>query len=189
MTNSKSCINLLLTLAFIALCIFTIVFGWILIGLPKTAEKSFGKPSKSLSFLDRTELSAQLLLQEAALKTPLDTHGSTIPFMIKSGESTYSITARLEEAGIIPSSQALRNYLQYSGLDKSLQTGEYQLSPRQNALEVAWAMQDATPSHVRFRILPGWRLEEIAAALPTSGLEISPQSFLSVLTNLGLIHP
>ena len=168
MTNSKSCISLLLSLALIALCIFTIIFGWILIGLPKTAEKSFGKPSKSLSFLDRTELSARLLYQEAALKTPKDTHGSTIPFVIKSGESTFSITTRLEEADIIPSSQALRNYLQYSGLDKSLQAGEYELSPRQNALEVAWAMQDATPNQVKFRILPGWRLEEIAAALPTS---------------------
>lgn len=39
-------------------------------------------------------------------------------------------------------------------------------------------MQDATPSEVTFQILPGWRLDEIAAALPTSGLQFSPASFL-----------
>jgi UPF0755 protein len=42
-------------------------------------------------------------------------------------------------------------------------------------------LQDATPTQVDFVILPGWRIEEVAAALPTSGLEISPQEFLSMV--------
>jgi UPF0755 protein len=32
---------------------------------------------------------------------------------------------------------------------------------------------------VTFVILPGWRLEEIVASLPTSGLDISPESFVA----------
>jgi UPF0755 protein len=48
-----------------------------------------------------------------------------------------------------------------------------------NSVEIAHSLQDATPSKVDFVILPGWRMEEIAAALPTSGLQISPQEFLS----------
>ena len=47
------------------------------------------------------------------------------------------------------------------------------------ATEIALALQDATPTHVAFRILPGWRMEEIAAALPTSGLNITPTEFLT----------
>jgi UPF0755 protein len=32
---------------------------------------------------------------------------------------------------------------------------------------------------VTFTVLPGWRMEEIAASLPTSGLDISPEAFLA----------
>jgi UPF0755 protein len=67
----------------------------------------------------------------------------------------------------------------YSGLDKTIQAGEYSLNPTMNAIDLAHALQDATPAHVTFRILPGWRLEEIAAALPFSGLNIPPDEFLA----------
>jgi UPF0755 protein len=36
---------------------------------------------------------------------------------------------------------------------------------------------------VTFVILPGWRMEEIAASLPTSGLNITPEAFLSAAQN------
>ena len=64
------------------------------------------------------------------------------------------------------------------------------LSSSLNAVEIAHALQDATPREVDFQILPGWRLEEIAAALPTSGLNISPEEFLQVtLTSSGIAVP
>jgi UPF0755 protein len=40
-------------------------------------------------------------------------------------------------------------------------------------------LQDSTPADVNFVILSGWRMEEIAASLPTSGLDISPEAFLT----------
>jgi UPF0755 protein len=48
-----------------------------------------------------------------------------------------------------------------------------------NSLDLARGLEDPTPGDVRFIVLAGWRLEEIAAALPTSGLPISPQEFLA----------
>jgi UPF0755 protein len=36
---------------------------------------------------------------------------------------------------------------------------------------------------VQFRILPGWRIEEIAAALPTSGLGFTPEVFQAAALN------
>jgi UPF0755 protein len=77
----------------------------------------------------------------------------------------------------------LRDYLTYSGLDTTIQAGEYTLSPRFSPLEIAHTLQDATPSEITFRILPGWRLEEIAAALPTSGLSFSPEAFLEIASD------
>ena len=44
--------------------------------------------------------------------------------------------------------------------------------------QIAQKLQDATPTQVKFIILPGWRLEEIAAIMPTSGLHITPDQFI-----------
>jgi UPF0755 protein len=40
-------------------------------------------------------------------------------------------------------------------------------------------LKSTTLTEVMFTVLPGWRMEEIAAALPTSGLEFSPEAFLA----------
>jgi len=48
-----------------------------------------------------------------------------------------------------------------------------------SAIDVARELQDATPEEVTFVILPGWRIEEIAASLSTSGLAITPGEFIS----------
>jgi UPF0755 protein len=95
------------------------------------------------------------------------------------GEPAASVILRLYDDGLIGSPDAFRTFLMYSGLDTTLQAGDYTLSPAMSALDIAHRLQDATPEHVTFRILAGWRLEEIAAALPTSGLSIAPEEFLA----------
>jgi UPF0755 protein len=47
-----------------------------------------------------------------------------------------------------------------------------------SALDVAHELQDATPEEITFAILPGWRVEEIANSLATSGLQITYDQFL-----------
>jgi UPF0755 protein len=120
-----------------------------------------------------------LILQEQSLIRPVEPSGLPRPFRIGLGEPTASVIQRLYEDGFIASADAFRNYLVYSGLDTTLQAGDYQLSRSMNALEIAKKLQDATPEHITLRILAGWRLEEIAEALPTSGLDISPEEFLA----------
>jgi len=66
-------------------------------------------------------------------------------------------------------------------LDTSIQSGEYKLSPAMSAIDIAHELQDATSTEVTFVILPGWRTEEIAASLPTSGLPITPEEFISAV--------
>ena len=72
-----------------------------------------------------------------------------------------------------------RDYLIYTGLDTSIQAGNYDLSPAMSIVDIAHKMQNATSTQVTFVILPGWRMEEIAASLPTSGLNITPDAFLA----------
>jgi UPF0755 protein len=97
---------------------------------------------------------------------------------IEQGESVNSIALDLENAGVIRDAGAFRLYLVYSGLDKGIQAGSHPLSPAQNALEIAAAIQDANPKVLSIRILAGWRLEEIAAALPANGFSVSASTFL-----------
>ena len=129
--------------------------------------------------MQRLLLSWDLVSREKELLNPFDPTAPTQDFTIDLGESTYQVTRRLEEQGLIGDADLLRTFLIYSGLDTNIQAGEYELSARMTPVEIAQALQDATPHEVDFRILPGWRLEEIAAALPTSGLAFSPGAFLS----------
>jgi UPF0755 protein len=167
----------------VALCLSLAAAGWLVAQLPGQAEQTFGPPTSSLSAYQRYTLAARLLLNETRLLTARDPQGQPQPFAIELGESTYSITNRLEGEGLVSDAVVLRDYLIYSGLDTTIQAGEYQLSPRFTPLEIAHALQDATPSEITFRILPGWRLEEIAAALPTSGLSFSPEAFLEIASD------
>jgi len=178
---------ILLFIIAIFACIF-LVLGYI----PAQASLKYGPPARGLSISDRIDYSARLLLHGSALTRSLDPNGVQQPFAIEPGESILSITTRLHEAGLIVDAEYLADYLIYTGYDTTLQAGQYILSPSQSIIDIARTLQDATPADITFGILPGWRMEEIAASLPTSGLDISPEAFLTAaqtppqVLNLGL---
>ncbi len=165
---------------FAFLCVFALS---IFLGMPTLASRRYGPPSPALGALDRFQFSARLLWYGGLLTQPLDPAGQEQPFSVLPGESVPSVAIRLEEVGLIRSAAAFRVYLVYTGLDTSLQAGEYVLSPAQSIIDIARKLQDATPDQVTSVILPGWRMEEIAASLPTSGLAISPEAFFSASQN------
>jgi UPF0755 protein len=162
----------------ILLMVSAMLFGGMLLVLPGRAEQVFGPASPRLNSLQRIGYSIILLAQEKDLTQPVDSFGTDKRFNIEVGETTPSVIGRLWEAGLISNPAAFRTYLRYSGLDTTLQAGTYSLNPRMAPVELAQALQDATPKQVSFPILPGWRIEEIAASLPTSGLGITPDAFL-----------
>ncbi len=164
----------------VLLCLILVVSVWITIDLQNRAERSFGPASTELPLTQRLSLTISLLLDEEQLTAPLDPAGVAQEFKIEAGESPYTVAERLQSMRLIASASAFRDYLVYAGLDTSLQSGKFQLSSKMTAIQIAWELQDATPSEVTFRILPGWRMEEIAEALPTSGLEFSQRSLLDI---------
>jgi UPF0755 protein len=155
-----------------------------LIGIPHQVERQYGPPNSELDSMDKLEYAARLLWYGGQLNQPLDRNGESTSFVIEPGEGVASIAVRLEEVGLIRSAGAFRDYLVYKGLDTTIQAGSYQLSPAWSIVDIARSLQDATPRQVSFVILPGWRMEEIAASLPTSGLQISPESFIKVASSL-----
>jgi len=157
--------------------------------IPVQAARLFGKPSARLDPLERVYLSGLLLYQANDLTLPADPYGQEQSFEVTLGESPLSIVSRLQENGLITNGEAFRRYLIYSGLDTTLQAGEYTLSPGMTPLEIAAALQDPTPGEVSVHVLSGWRLEEIAASLPTTGLEFSPEEFLQAASAPPAGHP
>jgi UPF0755 protein len=167
----------------VSIILVCLVGVYLVVGfIPAQALSLYGPPARSLSITDRIDYSRRLLSYGELLTMPVDPNGIEQSFNIQQDESILSIANRLEDAGIITSAQALYDYLVYTGLDTTLQSGDYKLSPALSIIDVAQELQDSTPEDVPFVIIPGWRLEEIAASLPTSGLDISPEEFFHAAT-------
>jgi UPF0755 protein len=171
------------------LCLGVFFGAIVLLYLPSIAAYTFGPPVDHLSSSHKIRLSAQLLWQADDLTHPLDPSSQPRPFEIPMGDSIPSIAERLQQQGLIRDASAFRAYLVYAGLDTTLQAGSYQLSPAMTAVQIAHSLQDATPAEVTFNILSGWRAEELAASLPTSGLRITPEDFLAALLTYPRSHP
>jgi UPF0755 protein len=165
---------LLLIVFSIFACLLSVIFY-----IPSRAARMYGPPAPWLSLPQRVQYSAMLLWYDGLLTQPLDLNGAEQSFTIEIGESVNAIANHLQSVGLIRDADAFRTYLIYSGLDTSIQAGMYQLSTAMSALDIAHELQDATPEEVTFVVLPGWRVEEVAESLSTSGLPITYDEFLS----------
>jgi UPF0755 protein len=172
-----SCIILIL----LTLMIFAILA--LLLFIPTLAQQSFGIPNPSLDPWDRYSYAISLLWGSGKLTTPGESSESVELFVIEQGDSVIQISENLQTMGLIRDARLFRIYLVWKGLDTSVQAGNYTLDPGMTALDIANRLQDATPSEVTFNVLSGWRKEEIAASLPTSGLNITPYEFLTAVDN------
>lgn len=174
---------ILLFLITVGVCAFVFISANFIKEIPAQVEATFGKASPSLSNRERYSLSLQLWLQESQLLTPTNVNGSPQEFQIALNEPAVSVIERLATFGLIKDAGAFRNYLIYAGLDNQIQAGDYQLSAAMTPIQIAQEILDATSEFVEFIILPGWRLEEIAEALPSSGLNITIEEFLAAAHN------
>jgi UPF0755 protein len=146
--------------------------------VPQQAELAFGPPSPSLRSWQRFEIGLNLLVGSGDLITARDPSAGVRPFNIDPGDTASMVAAQLEQSGLIRGAQTFRSYLIWTGLDTTLPAGSYSFSPAMTPLEIAQQLQ-AAAGEVKFEVLAGWRMEEIAASLPTSGLAASPDDFLA----------
>lgn len=170
---------ILLILVVIALvCIFSFIYY-----IPARASLLYGAPANHLSISNRIDYASRLLMHGDTLTTPLNINGIEQKFIITSGESISSIATRLQESNLISNADAFFDYVVYTGIDLTIQAGDFNLSPAQSIIDIAKALQKFSPTDATLVILAGWRIEEIAASLPTSGLVIDPDSFILSANN------
>ena len=168
-------------LLIICLGLSALVFGFEY--LPRLVDQKFGSASKNLSTTEKVIYSIRLLTSQEYLINPTNLSGNLVQFEIQDGESANSIAYRLEKEGLIPQAEAFRSYLIYSGADTNLKSGTFELNPNNTPIEIALQIQDVNLRMVQFTILAGWRVEEIANSLGTSGLNVSADEFLTAVRN------
>jgi UPF0755 protein len=180
--SHRSCLFTALILLFVGLLAATFFIAFVIV-FPQNAIATFGEPDPSLPTLEQILYADRLFFARHNLISPINPAGSEVTFQVSLGESINAISLDLVNQGLIHDATSFRNYLIFSGLDKNIQAGEFKLNSSMDAIQIAHALLDATPSEIDFSILAGWRLEEIAASLPTSGLAFSPEEFLSLVRN------
>ncbi|MBC8333100.1 MAG: endolytic transglycosylase MltG [Anaerolineae bacterium] len=178
MNRSRSC-ALIFIPVLVAAALGLAIFIFAQINLSRQIITAYGTPDPQLGPLSRISLMLRLLQYNEDLSLPANPQGEPQNFQIALGESPLSIAERLQNQGMIRSAQAFNVFLMYSGLDTQIQAGGYTLSPANTAVEIAHALRDPNPGDATLVILAGWRLEEIGAALPTSGLSVAPEAFIS----------
>jgi UPF0755 protein len=180
MNRTRSCSTLIFffTILFGLIAMILLIVAW---GKFEQVDPVFGAPSPNLGFSERLSYTWQLVGHTDTLTRPADPLGQDVEFVIQLGESPIVISERLQQAGLIEDADAFRVFLVYKGLDTQIQAGKYTLNPAQAPIEIAEALVDPAPTNATLVILAGWRLEEIAASLPTSGLGIAPDDFIALV--------
>lgn len=147
-----------------------------LLGLPQ-AESRLGPASPSINPIYRSFLSSYLLVNESALDQPAGDLESSIVLTVQAGSPASVVVDQLINAGIVDNGFLFRSYLRYRGFDRGIEAGNYQVHGGMTVRDLAKTLQTAQPLIAILTVLEGWRLEEIAGALPTSGLSISETEF------------
>lgn len=178
--STVSCLIIVVTAIFGVLLLVGVA---LILQLPERAARIYGPPEPGTSFSQQIYLSFQLLQVQPDLLEPVDPQGAEIAFEIQFGETPAQVSRQLEQIGLIHNGAAFQRYLIYAGYDTHIQAGSYRLSPALPPIQIAQALLDATPSEITLVILAGWRVEELAAALPTTGLSIEPESLVTWVQN------
>ena len=161
-------------------CCAVWIAGMTIFGIPQ-AITHLGPASSNLNPLERTALSLYLLINEGRLDSPAGNPLVSYELEVIPGEPASAAVDRLQTAGVVSDGALLRNYLRYRGLDVRVAAGLYRLHGRMTVRELAEALQTADLSRNYLTVLEGWRVEEIASALPEVYLSFQSDEFLATL--------
>lgn len=108
-----------------------------------------------------------------------DVRGETRPFVISRGENAGQIAKRLESEGVVRSALAFEFVLYENQKENALQSGTYQVSPGLTPRDLARVFEKAPGDQVVLRLIEGWRLTEIAAAVEKAFPKITKDAFIA----------
>ncbi len=176
--RQKHSLFLLIAVVIVMIGCVGLVFGYLYISTE--VSNQFGKLSPNLTLTQRIVYPLDLFLNREKMESPFNLNGVEQEFIVDQGESVSMVCIRLEQDRLIGDAELFRIYLVYSGLDRQLQSGVYQLSPSMTPMEIAADLLDATPKDAIVTVLAGWRIEEVARNVAGSGLNLEEADFISL---------
>ncbi len=136
----------------------------------------------SISETLRTEwLRFQVSRRDDDLNRPMSNNATPIRFRVEVGDTPGIIAQRLALNNLISDADLFVDYVRITNLDTQLEAGVYFLNQTQTIPDIAVALTDSASSVIPFRILEGWRLEEVAQAIDQSNFfDFTGADFLAV---------
>jgi len=110
---------------------------------------------------------------------PADPNAKPVDFVVRRGATAAQIAADLLSARLINSALAFKFVLYESGTENGLQSGTYKVSAALSPRDMATLFQKAPGDQVALRLIEGWRLTEIAAAVNRAFPRIGAKDFIA----------
>ncbi len=113
---------------------------------------------------------------------PLSSDTTPVRFTVELGDPPALIAQNLAAAGLISDANLFVDYVRAYDIDVQLEAGTYFLKQSQSIKQIAATLTDSSNSQIVFSIIPGWRIEEVAAAIDANPLfAFSGDDFLRVV--------
>lgn len=127
-------------------------------------------------------LRLSLSLRDEELNTPIGSDTTPIRFEIVSGDSPALIAQRLEASNLISDANLFFDYVRAEDYDVLLEAGTYFLNQALNIPQIAVRLTDSSFSQIPFRMLAGWRIEQVAEAVDNNPMfAFSGEDFMAVI--------
>ena len=134
-------------------------------------------------------LGAYLQSRAEEINRPASDNPAPVTFMVETGETAASVGQRLQDLGLIGDGTLFRRFLQYNGLDASLEAGEYQLRRNMTMREIAEALQHSQVREVAVTIPEGWRAEQLAELLSANQVMDGSIFLAAARQGVAIDHP
>ncbi|MCC7359318.1 MAG: endolytic transglycosylase MltG [Anaerolineales bacterium] len=153
----------------------------VVITLNGRAGAAVGPGAEDLNPAERTVLLAYLTARAADLTKPAGRDATPVNFSVASGATAGQVAEELADRGLVSDARLLVSYLRYHGLDGQVEAGDFILRQTMTVPQVAQALTDANAREVLFRVIEGWRLEQVSEALAAQrGLSNASGEFASL---------
>lgn len=123
---------------------------------------SNGRP---VDYVQTALINLSLSSRQADLARTISDDTTPIRFEIASGDVPRTIANNLLNANLIIDADLFVDYVRANSLDRELEAGVFFLTRAMTIPEIALSLTDSRASQFPFRILEGWRMEEIAAVI------------------------
>lgn len=143
-----------------------------------------------VDFVQTQLLRLALSGRESDLNQPIGTDTTPRRFVVNFGDTPRVIAQNLADQNLIRDPGLFVDYVRVEDLDVELEAGTYFLTQSQSLVEIARALTDSRNSQIVFSIIPGWRIEEVAAAIDNNRLfGFTGSEFLQIAGRGAVIDP